>query len=508
MTQIGLTLRLMRRNPVRHLAWLLLPFTFLLFLASGPKSALWTALLIAPVFLIASAVTVPAFSPFELSLPIARSQLLWARILMCLALLWLTVLPGAAILYPLPHVSRPSPRQPLEFAAFFTACACLATFARISPRRPVERICWLLALLSGALALRALPLWPALVLASLAGAPFLAKLWWTYIPEWHWQSARSLRGSIWPPLRFLWNWWTLILIPLFCLFGLEQSWVSLLMCCFFFMTTGAVDPIVRALPISRRHLLWALLAPTAIPFLIGIAFSNLYIPQRTIADFRHQAGDSGYRSYDGNPPGLIVPQYLFRESPVLPIPPVVSPWGESATPLPSLVGRFTAIYDPYWVWTSNSNRFFEWQFARATRDIYGKPLLPKDLPAALADGLVPLTRQPRMVILKIAFGAALLLFIALLPVMSNWHRLRRIPRPLLLLTPLLLPVAAIGSITFLAPFSPDVYADRFLLHLSAILPSNLAFTIPILIVALAPLYWAVEAVFNQAEFPDKPKENA
>ena len=348
----------------------------------------------------------------------------------------------------------------------------------------------------GALALHALPFWPALLLAALAGAPCLAKLWWTYLPEWHWQRSRSLRGFIWPPLRFLWNWRTLVIISLYCLFGLEQSWVSLTICYFFFLPP--VDPIVRALPISRRQLLWAMLGPSAIPFLIGIGFSHLYIPDKTIAVFDHPTNQTGYRSYTGNPPGLNIPQYLFSESPA----PVVAPWGESATPSPNQVWSLRAVamlYNPYWVSPTNSDRFFEWQFASATRDIYGKPLLPKELPAALAQGLVPLTRQPRMLVLKIAFGAACLLLITLLSVMSNWRRLCRIPRSLLVSGPFLLPAAGIMAIQLLALFTFNDYIDRFLLKLS-----NPALMIAI----LAPLYWAVEAVFKQVEFPDKPKENA
>jgi hypothetical protein len=200
----------MRRNPVRHLAWILLPFSFLLFLLfPPPDGALWTALLIAPVFLIAATLTVPAFSAFELSLPVTRSQLYWARILMCLTLVWLPLLIGLPAmrlrdLHLLQSVT--DARPPLEFASFFTASACLATAARISPRRSIGRICWLLASLCGLLTLRSLPLAPAVVLAALALGPIVAKLWWTYLPEWHWSRQTSFRGELWPPLRFIWRW--------------------------------------------------------------------------------------------------------------------------------------------------------------------------------------------------------------------------------------------------------------------------------------------------------------
>jgi len=74
--------------------------------------------------------------------------------------------------------------------------------------------------------------------------------------------------------------------------------------------------------------------------------------------------------------------------------------------------------------------------------------------------------------------------------------------------PFFMPMLAIILLQSLSPFTLDEFIQRLLLRLSAMLPSNLALVIPILIAFLALLYWTVESVFNQVEFPDKSKETA
>jgi hypothetical protein len=178
-----------------------------------------------------------------------------------------------------------------------------------------------------------------------------------------------------------------------------------------------------------------------------------------------------------------------------------------------LFGISPLFYNPYSVSPQNTDRFFDWQFGRATLAIYGKSLRPEELPEALRSGLKPIPEQPRMEILAMAFGAASLLVIALLSAISQGHYLHRVPNFLrALLRPLGLPFLAIFAVSFFIPsksssFDPvDRRVQPLLLHLSAILPSNLALMTLTLLAALAPLYWALEAGFNQAEFPDKSKE--
>jgi len=198
MTQAGVALLLIRRDPARNLALTLAVFSVLLFLVSPPSRApFWIGLLILPVFLISTALAVPAFSAFELAMPVTRPQLLWSRILASLGLVWLSMLTGVATMLLLNMRLGEQPltdaRQPVEFAVFFTASACLATSARVSPRPKAERLLWLLAVACGLLALRSLPWRAALVLTGVAALPILARLWWTYVPEWDRRCDASVR---------------------------------------------------------------------------------------------------------------------------------------------------------------------------------------------------------------------------------------------------------------------------------------------------------------------------
>jgi hypothetical protein len=522
MTPAAQTLRFAWRDPARHLAPMLPLFSVLLFLISPPSRApYWIGLLILPIFFISTALTVPTFSEFELALPVTRTQLLWSRIVASLGMLWLAVLTGIATML---LVKQPFPdlREPVAFAAFFTACACLATSARVSPRRLIERVSWLLASLCGLLALLSLPWQGALAIACVAAVPVLARLWWTFVPEWHRRTSISLpapiAASIWPLIKLLFSWQTLAVAPLAFLVGRNLSWTCLPFAGLFLMTVSARQRCLLALPVSRRSFLLARLLPVLALLLAGIAFGYRagHLTWTSPAAYA-TSGSSDWRSYTGNPPGLDVPLDYYQRSVNAPPPEIVAPWGETAQPHGQWLGATLLssqfAYNPYFVAPRNSDRFFEWQFGRATRAIYGQALRPDELAAAIRAGLKPLTEQPRMEILSMAFGAAAVLTLALLFAMSQWHYLRHIPSFLRgMLKPLRLPLLSLFALTFFISAMSSSYdpvaarVQPLLFHLSAILPTNLACMTLALLAPLATLYWALEKVFNHVEFPDRPKE--
>ncbi len=328
--------------------------------------------------------------------------------------------------------------------------------------------------------------------------------------EWKWPSAFSFTNLLWPPFRLIWSWQTLLFVPIAVWYGLDLSWGFLMFASLFPTTYTLSKTCVLGLPVPRRHILWALLVPMIVPFLIGVAFSNRLHDPESIANFTQPSEHAAWRDFDGNPPGLTVPLYYYRRSPTIGPPQIVAPWGETTQlqgfKTGATLGPTEFIYDPYWVAPWNSDRFFEWQFARATREIYGKPLRPAELRAAIRAGLRPVTKQPRMLIVRMAFGAASLLLMALLYALCDSHRLHTLPRRVRMLAPLVLPLSLFLAAQLTIPYWLSNWPQRGLVYLSAVLPSNTAMMILSLLVALAPLYWAVEIVFNQVDFPDYSKE--
>jgi hypothetical protein len=521
MTNVALSLMLLLRDPARQVA-LLAAVVSLFVTVALPQSPspLWIVALIAPAFLIGITLAVPAFSAFELAMPVTRANLLWSHILASLTTVWLPVLIGLSAMLA---IGRPlaNARRPEEFAVFFTACVCLATSARLSPRRAVERTLWLSALLCCLLALRSLPWQAALVITGVAASPLLGKLCWTYWSEWEERRSGSIRPAvgrpIWPLLRMICSLQALAVAPLAYLVGRNPSWTMLPFAAMFLMTLGRSQRYLMALPVSRRGLLLGKLLPVLIPLLAGIPYGyrvghlNWNMPSIPSSD------TSDWRHYSGNPPGVEVPWDYFRRLDGPSPPEIVAPWGETAQArsqkFTQMVGPPLAAYNPYAVWHKNSDGFFEWQFGRATRAIYGKSLRPDELPAAIRAGLKPVTEQPRMEILNMAFAAASLLVIGLLSAMSRCYYSRHLPEFMRsMLKPLGLPLIGMFAVAFFVPsFSAnfDPVAARvqpLLFRLSALLPANLIWMTLLLLAALATLYWALETVFNQVEFPDKPKE--
>jgi hypothetical protein len=321
---------------------------------------------------------------------------------------------------------------------------------------------------------------------------------------------------IWPLIKLICSWQALAVAPLAFLVGRNLSWTVLPFTGLFLKTASARQRYLLGLPISRRFLLLAGLLPVLALLLAGIAY-GYSAGHLNWTPATPRSGSSDWHSYIGNPPGIDVPWDYYWLSPSSPPPEIVAPWGETARPLrellPATLLSSQFAYNPYWVAPENSDRFFEWQFGRATRAIHGQSLRPEELPAALRAGLKPVTQQPRMEILTMAFGAASLLVIGLLSAMGQWHYLHRVPSFLRdLLKPLGLPLLGMFAATFFlstmsSGFDPvDRFVQPLLLHLSALLPANLALMTLLLLAALAPIYWALDTVFNQVEFPDKPKE--
>jgi hypothetical protein len=479
------------RSPWR--AWAL-SFGMLLIgvlLASAPSA--WVLIFIFPAFFASATLTVPPYSEFELSLPVTRSPLLWARMLTTTDLVWLPLLFGWYILqlFAQPFSQL---RSAFECAVFFTGCICLATLARLATRPMIAWGSALLALACAILMLTCLPTFGVLAVTVAALVPIAARIWWTYVPEGAWFRPTPLtRLPMWPLVRILWSPKTLFHIAMACWFGFDRSFSLLPFSSFIFFPAFKPNRFVLPLPISRRLILLAALAPVIAAYFAGAALS---IEPERIVDFTRQSG---------SPPGLLVPNWALRSFPISDVPPIVAPWGESSQPrvqtIAATFGGSEYLYNPYWVGPDNSPRFVEWQFGRATAAIYGRALTLEQLHTALLAGLRPITSQARLSIIRMGFGVAWLLTIAVIAAIERWTSARWARR----LLPWLPFLGILVASLFLAAVWPYLIPSA-LLRLSALLPSNLILMTLLLLVPLACLYRLLETVFRYTEFPEKPKE--
>jgi hypothetical protein len=489
MRQGGLIFWLVWRDPT---LWLALVMAWAGFLIVPQGSVTANSVLMAiPVFFAAASFLIPV-PAFEAGLPILRSQIVLARILAVLATVWLPLAAGCT---STSWFEKPWPnaRRPVEFGALLTAAMLLAWAAyAISSRRGR----WVLALVALAAGVVSLPLLPW-AYGGAAAAMALIGIWIAIT----WATPKSATdGSVgtarahwlWPLLKSGLSWRLLFVVPIAAWLGLRVNWGTVPFLGFFLMTDRLRQPWLLQLPMSRRALLWGMLLPVIVPFLAGMAAGYIRTPRA---------------------PSAQVPLDYYVSTPDPATAEVRSPWGETARPPTQLIsamfGPIMYFYNPYWVGPDNSPRFAEWQFARETRDIFGQALTAEAIPAAIRAGLKPLPQQPRMEFLTMAFGAAVLLAMALAGALRQWHRLSGMPRVVrAMLHPFGLPFALIGgqSFFFVVSRASDplgAFIQGRLLRLSAALPRNDILMTAVVLAALAALYLALETIFNQVEFPGR-----
>jgi hypothetical protein len=386
-------------------------------------------------------------SPFEAALPIDARRITMARIGVALVHVWLpigawmaagprsgggwelVVLAAATVLTLLPYTIRPgvlgvSASRLLAGPYAGVALACGIGILLMHPL-VLAAVLALVAVITAAVIWRATP--PSFQLAPAAApapAPRLDVSTPVRTPE-DVQWWRPMIRSVVPPR-------TLGVAAMVGFMGFSDQWL------FYFVMFAIADAAftrhrnnwMRTLPIPRRALLGMTLVPFLLPLLGILLVGKLAIAQipPLYADL-HSIDDGAphafSRAHDFDR-HTKVPLAFWKRAPDERPPVIRAPWGETTgTDALSVLGR--PFYNPYSVRTQNSERFREWQFARATTAVYGRPI---SLAEYEAEDFVPprrVTSAPPIYILGGALTLTLSLFMAWAVEFTSWHRLGRRP---------------------------------------------------------------------------------
>jgi hypothetical protein len=375
---------------------------------------------------------------FEAALPIAARDLLLARFLSLMALIWLPATAVAAALLLTGNGAFPASAvagfaaivltlgvililstRDKEFAApIWVTMACPAAAAIVlvltlglKHSVPIPAICGVVAVGLGALTWKRVPeafqCVPVAVSAPRkdTGSDSPSLPWWPVIRSLlPWQSAIIIPISLWWVATGMW-----FFAPMYMMMAYSQSQLT---------TRWTV-----ALPISRRTILAMSILPVL--FLLGASaeLGMLTGYARQGRDLVRQGDPSHFRPT--GTVGVWVNPAFWQIAPGGRVPVIRAPWGEGFQPEPVRLLSLT-LYNPYATGEKNSQPFEEWQFGRATSDIYGRPMTPRELAEAKPASLEPITLRPRMQILSIGAILAVALFWAWLVELLSWHRLGRL----------------------------------------------------------------------------------
>jgi hypothetical protein len=375
---------------------------------------------------------------FEAALPIAARDLLLARFLSLMALIWLPATAVGATLL----LSANGAESVFMIAGFAAIVLTLGMMIVLSTRIQefaapvwVALACPVTAAIALVLTLgvkHSVPI-PAICAAAAIG---LGVLTWRRVPEAFQcapvgvsaprKSAGSAAPSIpwWPVIRSLLPWQSAIIVPISLWWVATGMWLFAPM--YMMMAYAQVQLTTRwtlALPISRRTMLAMAIIP--ILFLLGVSgeVGMLAGYARQGRDLIRQGDPSHFRP-TGTLDVWVYPAF-WQIAPDGRVPAIQAPWGEGFQPEPVRILGLT-LYNPYATGETSSQQFEAWQFARATSDIYGRPMTPRELAEAKPGSLTPITLRPRMQILSIGAVLAVALIWAWLIELLSWHRLGRL----------------------------------------------------------------------------------
>jgi hypothetical protein len=454
---------------------------------------------------------------FEAALPIYGRQLFLARLLSRLAMVWMTVSAAILVILSGRDTGWPQVLELLECGALYTLAYLLPLSVRVrecaAPAGLVVAL-WAGLAATGALVWHFLPTGVGLAVFALAGALMLLRTWFAIpagfevapIEAVGWiASPRSTRDA--PTLA----WWPIVRsagfgMPLFLLpagifwghLGGDFFFPFGMLVIFANVQVRQRTRWLYALPLSFRALGLITLGP-ALALLLGGAAIGRCFDTALPRDYSLYGGPRRQPPHDMD----IHPNFEFwPRAPAGQAPVISAPWGETVR---ATTYRFLGItfYNPYSVDARNSERFFKWQFERATAAVYGRAIPVTQYGAAQDAGLAPVTWRPRI---RLLLGSAGLVAMLLLVYLIEWtrsHRVRRLPQGLREGLPFwsLFAVVAIDGIGLWFCSFPlgTTLVHAAVLQLSNLLPDNLVAVTAAALVPVVGMCWLVERQFRKSE---------
>lgn len=268
---------------------------------------------------------------------------------------------------------------------------------------------------------------------------------------------------------------------------------------------------VQSMPLSHRARLWMILGPgLVIPLCAVVLGIQIHIPGYDYSQGLHRgaidtnAQESKY--YDS--PTRVSLDHWTQTSDSIPV--IRSPWGETAEPY--VVRVFNGVYyNPYTTRMTSSDRFVDWQYARATTAVFGVPLERKNHEEGQ---LYPrrITQSARMTIINSAAALCIGLVLFLALNLHRWHGARNyrtlteLVAGASIIAPTVLFLFTIAKYTFQQGAMNVVVPliERQLLRLSGMLPENIALVGILSALPVLMLYALLERQFSRSENLDPP----
>ncbi len=252
---------------------------------------------------------------------------------------------------------------------------------------------------------------------------------------------------------------------------------------------------LQTLPIRRRFMLAAIAIPTLLGLCSAYEIQVNFLPSfRGVHAGRAQNlslwNEIGRRNMECKTLNVLPARQYWLPAQADRAPLIVAPWGESFQPT---VTRMSGddLYNPFAVGCSNSPRFFQWQFERATSRAYGKPLTYQE------DVILPRASGVRIQLLTLGGIVAFSLFSLLTGMIFDWYRIRRFSKRVRYG----LMVPAVAAFMVAMYWCSD---DEIISWLNGVLPANSAQALAVIGVPILMLAIALDAVFRQLEFAPLP----
>lgn len=448
---------------------------------------------------------------FHAALPIRACDLFLARILALFAGVWLPLASGAALLLFVGKRVEDAATL-VEIGAGFSVLVLVAQSSRVreiagSPRASTISVAvvWIAGYTIWQRQL--VPRAVLLTVCALLCAVLFWNIWRQLLPAFEVLPVKlapqeSTRGNPaapafvwWPIMRSLFVPGTLAFLPLIVMLTLSGKWLSVSVFCVFPVLT--VLPRMSwalGLPVRRGALLAVILLPWVMTPMLGFLIGNWFGGRPPI----RLEWSASNRISEVRPP------LEFWRTGKAPL--IESPWGESwQPPTERLLG--VAIYNPYSFGPANSPRFFEWQFRRATKAVYGEEMDYADF-KRLPPGVRPLMRQARLAILNLsACAVCLMLLFNFVFTSMHWRVGRLSQHGQVVLSALLMAQLALFLLIDLAPESHSTgpinvsLVNALLLRVSALLPAGLPAVALAAVLPVALLSWTAAQLFRGVELP-------